>query len=294
MNINYEYYRVFYYAAKYKSFTKAANVLFQNQPNITRIINKLEDSFGCKLFLRTHNGVTLTPEGERLYARVEVAHKMLQMAESEINSQTNLESGSVTIGANETAITVLLLKKLRDFRRLYHNIRINITNKTTPQLVDTLDRGVIDFALATTPANITKNMKMTTLATVENVLIGGPAFEHLSKERHTLSSLVQYPFVMLERNTMSYAFYNQFFLNNGLSMHVDTETTTISQVLPMVAYDLGIGFVPEPFVREAVEKKEVFEIPLYEDIPSREIVLIQDTRKPASTASKALIDELLK
>ena len=28
MNINYEYYRVFYYAAKYKSFTKAANVLF--------------------------------------------------------------------------------------------------------------------------------------------------------------------------------------------------------------------------------------------------------------------------
>lgn len=293
MNINYEYYRAFYYAAKYKSFTKAANVLFQNQPNITRIINKLEDAFGCKLFLRTHKGVTLTPEGEQLFARVEVAHKLFQKAENEIMSQSNLEFGSITIGANETAIAVLLLEKLRSFRKIYPNIRINITDQSTPQVIDSLDRGVIDFAVATTPANITKNMKITELRRIDNVLIGGPAFRHLSSRRQHLSDITQYPLVMLERHTMSYAFYNQFFLNNGISMHVDTETTTINQVLPMVKYDLGLGFLPEPFVRPAVAKEEVFEIPLYEDIPTRGIVLIQDTRKPESTASRALINDLL-
>lgn len=293
MNINYEYYRVFYYAAKYKSFTKAANVLFQNQPNITRIINKLEDSFGCKLFLRTHKGVTLTPEGEQLYARVEVAHKLLQKAENEIMSQSNLEFGSITIGANETAIAVLLLEKLRSFRKLYPNIRINITDQSTPQALDSLDRGVIDFVVATTPANITKNMKMTELTRINNVLIGGPSFRNLASKRQHLSDITQYPLVMLERNTMSYAFYNQFFLNNGISMHVDTETTTINQVLPMVKYDLGLGFLPEPFVRSSVKKGEVFEIPLYEDIPTRGIVLVQDTRKPESTAAHALIEDLL-
>ncbi len=140
MNINYEYYRVFYYAAKYKSFTKAANVLFQNQPNITRIINKLEDSFGCKLFLRTHKGVTLTPEGEQLFSRVEIAHKQFQKAETEIMNQSSLEFGSITIGANETALAVLLLEKLRAFRKIYPNIRINITDQSTPQALDSLDR----------------------------------------------------------------------------------------------------------------------------------------------------------
>ena len=293
MNINYEYYRVFYYAAKYKSFTKAANVLFQNQPNITRIINKLEDAFGCKLFLRTHKGVTLTPEGQQLYERVEVAHKLFQKAENEIMSQSNLEFGSITIGANETAIAVLLLERLREFRKIYPNIRINITDQSTPQVIESLDRGVIDFAVATTPANITKNMTLTKLIPIEIVLIGGPAFKHLSEKRQHLSELTQYPLVMLERHTMSYAFYNQFFLNNGISMHVDTETTTINQVLPMVKYDLGIGFLPEPFVRQAVQKGEVFEIPLFEDIPTRDIVLIQDTRKPESTASRALINDLM-
>ena len=76
-------------------------------------------------------------------------------------------------------------------------------------------------------------------------------------------------------------------------MHVDTETTTINQVLPMVKYDLGLGFLPEPFVKPDVAKGKVFEIPLYEDIPTRGIVLIQDTRKPESTAAHALINDLL-
>ncbi|MCI5569627.1 MAG: LysR family transcriptional regulator [Candidatus Alectryocaccobium sp.] len=293
MNINYEYYRVFYYAAKYKSFTKAANVLFQNQPNITRIINKLEDSFGCKLFLRTHKGVTLTPEGEQLFSRVEIAHKQFQKAETEIMNQSSLEFGSITIGANETALAVLLLEKLRAFRKIYPNIRINITDQSTPQALESLDRGIVDFVVATSPANITKHMSLTELTSINNIMVCGPSFKHLSKTRQHLADLNEYPLIMLERNTMSYAFYNQFYLNNGISMRVDTETTTINQVLPMVKYDLGLGFLPEPFVRHDLKSGNVFKIDLYEDIPQRRIVLVQDTRKPESTAARVLIKDLI-
>ena len=42
MNISYDRYRVFYYAAKYKSFSNAAAALHNNQPNISRIIRRLE------------------------------------------------------------------------------------------------------------------------------------------------------------------------------------------------------------------------------------------------------------
>ena len=40
MNISYDSYRVFYYAAKYKSFSQAAAALYNNQPNVTRIIRR--------------------------------------------------------------------------------------------------------------------------------------------------------------------------------------------------------------------------------------------------------------
>ena len=72
MAVPYDYYRIFYYVAQHKSFTKAAEALGNNQPNITRCMNNLEQELGCKLFVRSHRGVSLTPEGERaLFAEYE-------------------------------------------------------------------------------------------------------------------------------------------------------------------------------------------------------------------------------
>ena len=60
MSVSYEYYKVFYYVARYQSISKAAKVLCNSQPNITRTIRKLEAELGCELFHRTPRGVTLT------------------------------------------------------------------------------------------------------------------------------------------------------------------------------------------------------------------------------------------
>ena len=59
----YDYYRIFYHVAQQHSFTKAAEVLHNNQPNITRCMNNLETELGCHLFVRSNRGVSLTPEG---------------------------------------------------------------------------------------------------------------------------------------------------------------------------------------------------------------------------------------
>ena len=42
MDINYEYYKIFYNVAKYGGFTVAAEKTYSNQPNLTRTIKKLE------------------------------------------------------------------------------------------------------------------------------------------------------------------------------------------------------------------------------------------------------------
>ena len=68
-----DYYRIFYYVAQYKSFSKAADVMGNNQPNITRCMNILENELGCKLFIRSNRGVQLTIEGERLFEHVSIA-----------------------------------------------------------------------------------------------------------------------------------------------------------------------------------------------------------------------------
>lgn len=82
MYINYEYYRVFYYAAKCGNLTKAAALLQNSQPNLTRAIKTLEAELGCTLFSRTNRGLILTPEGEALYRHIRVAFAEIEAGEA--------------------------------------------------------------------------------------------------------------------------------------------------------------------------------------------------------------------
>ena len=68
-------------------------------------MNNLEDELGCKLFVRSNRGITLTPEGERLYEHVAVAYEQLKMGEEELRRDVSLESGIVTIAASESPST---------------------------------------------------------------------------------------------------------------------------------------------------------------------------------------------
>jgi DNA-binding transcriptional LysR family regulator len=116
--ITYDYYRIFYYVAQYKSFTRAAEALHNNQPNITRCMNNLESELNCTLFLRSNKGITLTPEGKRLYEHVAIAYEQLSLGEDEIRQNRDLENGLVSIGAswlliNTEKVTVFTLQDCR-------------------------------------------------------------------------------------------------------------------------------------------------------------------------------------
>ena len=53
MDINFEYYKIFYYVAKYGNITKAATALGSNQPNVTRIMRILESQTWLYSFYKT-------------------------------------------------------------------------------------------------------------------------------------------------------------------------------------------------------------------------------------------------
>ena len=275
MNVNYEYYRLFYYVCKYHSITRAANVLRMSQPNVTRALNRLEEQLGCKLLVRSTRGVTLTPEGEVLFAHVEIAQEQLQAGESELAGITALESGALTISASETALNVFLLDKLREFHRRYPGVRLRIANHSTPQAIRALGRGLVDLCVITT-----------LLMPFQEILIAGRDFEFLQGRRWALKELQQYPLICLGSETMTYAFYNQFYLSNNLVLQPDTEAATTDQVVPLVKSGLGLGYVPYNFARDALAAGDVFTIQLKEEIPTRHVVLVQDGGRVPNAAAR--------
>lgn len=293
MAVPYDYYRIFYYVAQHKSFTKAAEALGNNQPNITRCMNNLEQDLGCKLFVRTNHGVSLTPEGERLYSRAAVAVEQLRLGENEIRADCGLEAGSISIAASETALHLLLLNRLDAFHRRYPGVHLRITNDSTPRAMEALLHGQVDCAVVTTPVRVKKPLRETPLLSFREILLCGPDFRYLAAEPRRLRDVVPCPFVCLGSGTSTFSFYQRLFLKHDLAFHVDMEAATMDQVLPMVQHNLGIGFYPEPMAAAALAARSVTPVHLSVQVPERSVSLIEDLARPQSVAMKALKKMLL-
>ena len=288
MEITYDYYRIFYYVAKYKSFSNAARALNNNQPNITRYMNNLESQLHCKLFVRSNRGVTLTPEGEKLYSHVEIAYEHLKEAELALADDKSLQRGGVTISSCETALHGILLPVLEHFHALYPRIRIGISNLSSSQALGTLRDGVSDFAVVTTPATLLPHFRATVLSTYSDLLIGSRQYASRFPEPLSFAQLLEHPLIGLGKGTATYAFYTQLFWESGLVWDLATEVGTSNQLLPIIERNLGIGFVPDLLANQALAEGRVCAIPLRTPIPKREVLLVEDRTRPLSIAANTL------
>ena len=294
MYVDWEYYKIFYYVAKYQNFTKAARVLGNNQPNITHSMNRLESQLNCVLFIRSNRGVTLTPEGEMLYSRIASAAVQIQDAEEELSASATLEHGTISISTTETALNIYLSKKLRDFHTEYPGIRLRISNHSTPQAVLAVKNGEVDFAIVSTPAEIESGLKMVELKPFYEVLVGGRTFTALASQSLTLKELRSYPLISLSDESVTRSLYRQFFLDHGAVLKPDTEAATTDQMLTLVKSELGLAFVPEPMARDSLERGELVQLHLQEIIPTRSICLVYDRHRPLNTAARKFQQMLTK
>ncbi len=290
--ITYDCYRIFYYVATCHSFTKAAEVLNNSQPNIMRYINNLEADLQCRLFVRGNHGVTLTPAGEKLFEHAAIAFEQLTIGEEELRREQALESGLITIGVSETALRIVLLSALERFREKYPGIHTHISNSSTPQAINALRNGVVDFSIVTTPLNIKKPLRKISLASSREILVGGSKYKDISEKTHSLARLSDFPFISLVQGTGTRDLYVHYFLNHGLTFKPELEAATTDQILPMIQHNLGIGFYPEELASDEISRKSIYPIPILEPLPEREICQNVDDSKLLSKAAETLIGEL--
>lgn len=293
MDINFEYYKIFYYVARYGNITRAAIALGSNQPNVTRVMKLLESQLGCRLLVREARGISLTEEGKRLYSHVEVACGHLFAAQEEIGGQPE-RGGTVKIGATETALHLFLLDALRDFKRKYPAVRIKIHNHTTPEIMRQLVSGKLDFAVVTAPFEMSDTLRREELLEFEDILAGGTAYRDLSKTELELEDVRRYPLVGLGEGTATYEMYKVFFAERGIDMEPDMEVATSDLILPLIENNLGIGFIPEKLAREALREKRLMQIRINCDLPKRSIQIVSDRGQGKSGAAELLYRYLKK
>ena len=251
---------------------------------MTRAMNCLEQQINTTLFVRTNRGIQLTPEGEKLYTHISAAMSQIFAAEEELSDSTGLSHGSIAIGVSETALNIFLFDKLKAFHMTYPGIRLKLYNHSTPQAIDAVKSGKIDFAIVSTPASVESPLRQIMLQPFQEILVGGTTFTALGSQELSLAELKNYPLISLGRETTTFQFYHSLFLSHGLELAPDTETATTDQILPLVKCELGLAFLPEAMARESIQKREIVQISLKENIPERNICMVYDCQHPLNAA----------
>ena len=288
MNSNFEYYKIFYYVAKYENLTKAATALKTSQPAVTRTIHKLEGELGCRLFTRSKTGMKLTPEGRTFYGYVAAGCAQFFKGENDLSNLISLENGTIYISATETALHCYLFQAMEEFNSLYPNVRFKILNNSTTESVNAVKEGKVDLAFVSANLQVAKPLRMKILRKYRDILIAGMRFEELKagKEELSLKELVSYPWISLTAETITRRFLNEYFEKNSLTFTPDMELATTDMILPAVRHNLGLGFIPAEFADAELKSGQVFEIKVKEKLPERNIILIYDMEYPQSIAAK--------
>lgn len=292
MNLNLEYYKIFYYVGKHKSITLAAKELSLSQPAVSQSVKHLEDDLGIELFVRTPKGVRLTQEGEVLYAHVERGYEAICLGEKKVKELLSLDSGEIRIGASDMTLHFYLLDHLEAFHEKYPKIKIHVTNAPTPETIRHLQEGRIDFGVITTPVTENKNLKLRNVRTIRDVFVAGERYKQYQGQILSFKELTGMPLICLEGETSSRKYVDQFLAEDGVEVYPEFELATSDMLVQFAKRGLGVASVVRDFAKDAILSGELFELQFEKSIPRRHMCIVTDERLPLSAAAHRLLEFL--
>ncbi len=134
-----------------QSILGAAKYLHLSQPTLSRQLKELEEHFGKQLFIRGTKKITLTEDGILLKKRAEEIINLVNKTETEMNSSNNNITGCVYLGTAETETINIIAKCIKKLQNKFPNIQFNISSDDGKDVMENLDKGLIDFGIVVCP-----------------------------------------------------------------------------------------------------------------------------------------------
>ncbi len=202
----------------------------------------------------------------------------------------NLELGEVHIGASDMTLQFYLLPFLEKFHERYPDIKVTVSNGPTPETLEVLQEGKIDFGVVSTPFEKAGDVEAIQVREIEDVFVAGRRFIACKNKTLDLQELEGLPMIFLEGNTSTRSYMNDYLRENGIVLQPEFELATSDMVVQFALRNLGVGCVVRDFAREALESGRLFELRFNKMIPKRTICVVRSGRAVLPTAAEKLLE----
>ena len=250
MNINFEYYKIFYVIAKNKNITKAANELNISQPAISRMLKTMEDQMNTKLFIRQSTGVILTHEGNELYNLI--SNEIMNIIKAGNDFSKLINNKTIKIAVNKTYLNYLINHhKINNILNTNQNINFIDTNNFD-LLNNQLSNNLIDFAYISEPLNYQFNsdIKFKVLEELHLVFIS-------NTKNDTIHSK---PLVMLNNNKFN-IIYDNYIKYYNIKTKKIIKVDDYDNLYSLISNGYANGFLIKEFIINELKNDLIYEIP---------------------------------
>lgn len=273
--------RYFVAVAEELNFRRAARRLNMTQPPLSRHIALLEHKLGARLFDRTRRSVQLTPAGRRLLAD---ATDILTRTESAILSARQAaqgRAGHIELGFVPSACIEVIPRIARRVREALPDVDLNLREVMTPEAVDSLQAGSLDFAILRLPRH-NPGLPIEKLWSEAFVLALPKGHPLLDLDPIPITALHGVDFISYSSERGGFlAEVVQGYLNTqGVTPHMVFAVAQSHTIMALVDEGFGVALVPRSNSQIAMPRTVIREIDLSGDMLHSDLYLALRPREP--------------
>jgi len=282
---------VFHTVAKLLSFTKAAETLHMTQPAVTFQVRQLEEYFNTRLFDRTHNRISLTEAGKRVYEYGGRIFEIYDEMENAVKELTGEVSGVLIIGASTTIAEYMLPALLGDFKTQFPDVNVRLKVSNTDGIVSMVENNIIDLGVVEAPVS-NKNLAVELCKQDQLVAIVPPGHPLAEKKSVKIESLLEYPYICREEGSGTREVILDYLQEVGLSssnLDVIMELGSPEAIKGAVEAGIGLTILSKATLAKELKLGTLVAIPL-ESALERPFSFVHQKQKFRQRAMEELLD----
>ena len=289
---NLELYSSFVELAKYSSLSSAAKAMHISQPALSGKVAQLENSLGVKLIFRSNRGFRLTGEGQALLDHLESGFAQIEIGENRLREIAGLENGIMRIGASDMTLRFFLLDYLEKFHSEHPGVKLAVTNAPTPQTLEALRNGLIDFCVISEPVDDfdCRALELIPVRSIQDIFICSDRYSGLLDHAVDFKELSEAPLILLGKETSTRRYIDRFFLPDALT--ADIELATSDLLLEFARRGIGVACIVSDFAAADLDSGRLFRVKLKNELPPRNFLLAYSKKLPLPSAAAQFIEKV--
>lgn len=251
LNLNQLY--TFYILVKSGSFTRASEKLFITEPAVFMQIKSLEQQIQYKLVDRIGRELKLTELGQIVFSYCEKIFDQVQELTTIIDNFKDMRLGVLKIGVAKVIMNYLMPLLLAPFMEKYPQIRIQLEENSTRDLIEGLTNGLYEVVISALLSYPKRLLAFTPFTTACLYLVGSARNSGDVGDCIDISTLEKIPLIMKDKRSATRYIAEKALQKAGVKPLIILESGSMEFIKNFVREGKGFSFLPDLAIKEEVK-----------------------------------------